>query len=151
MTVNSCHQNRVVQALGLLGYTFQVHLPARQSSTPRRDPIGNLRKPYGSVNLGWQSLQIRLLLADGPGRRPGHCQMMPKVPILLKAATHPGSGPADDPSILAIRLLGTRLGGSTQGGTRWLYPYIHHNRQIHQVDRGEASLIYVSSQGSRVH
>ena len=90
-------------------------------------------------------------MADGPGRCPGHRQMMPRVPILLKATTHPGSGPADYPSILAIRLLGTRLGGTTQGGTRRLDPHLRRYRQIHQVDRGEAGLIHVSSQGSRVH
>jgi transposase InsO family protein len=41
---------------------------------------------------------------------------MTRVPVLLQAATHPSSGPTDDSSTLAIRLLGTRLGGTAQGG-----------------------------------
>ena len=42
--------------------------------------------------------------------------MMPRLPVLLHVATRLGLGPTDDSSILAIRLLGTRLGGTTQGG-----------------------------------
>ena len=61
------------------------------------------------------------------GRRLGHLQTMPTVLVLLQAAARPGSGPADYPSILAIRLLGTRLGGSTQGSTRWLHSYIRRH------------------------
>ena len=101
------YQNRVVQALGLLRNPFQVHLLARWSPTPRRDPLGNLWKPCGGVNPGWQSLQIRLLLVDGLGRRSDYRQTMPRMPVLLKATTRPGSGPADYSSILDIRLFGT--------------------------------------------
>ena len=76
---------------------------------------------------------------------------MPRMPVLLKAIAHPGSGPADDPPILSIRLLGTRFGRTPENSARWLHPHIRCHRQVHQVDRGEAGLYHVSSQGSRVH
>ena len=52
-------------------------------------------------------------------------------------SVHPGHSPVGD-------------------STRWdhsrrLHPHLRRYRQIHQVDRGEAGLIHVSSQGSRVH
>ena len=76
---------------------------------------------------------------------------MPRVPVLLQATARPGLGPVDDPSILAIRLLGTQLSWTTQGGTRELHTHIHHHRQVHQVDQCEAGLIHIGNKDSRVH
>ncbi|XP_039778316.1 uncharacterized protein LOC120645600 [Panicum virgatum] len=62
------------------GTLSKVYLSARWSLTPRRDPLGNLRKPRRSVNSGWQILQIGLLLADAQvivRRCPG-CQFFSK-------------------------------------------------------------------------
>ena len=73
---------------------------------------------------------------------------MPRVTILLQAATRPSSGPADDPSILAIHLLGSRLSWTTQGGSRRLYSHIRRYRQVHQVDRGEAGLFHSAAKAA---
>ena len=58
---------------------------------------------------------------------------MPKVPVLLHEATHLGSGPADDPSIMDIRLLETRLGGTTQGGYTHIFVAIDKFTKLIEV------------------
>jgi len=76
---------------------------------------------------------------------------MSRVPVLLQAATRPGSGPADYTAFLDIRLLGTRLGGTPKDGRRWIQPHIRGDRQVHKMDRSQASDSHYSSQCSRVH
>ena len=75
---------------------------------------------------------------------------MSRVPVLLQAASRPGSGPTDYTAFLAIRLLGTRLGGTPEDGSQRIQPHIRGNRQVHKMDRSQASDSHYSSHGSRV-
>ena len=59
--------------------------------------------------------------------------------VLLQTATRPGSGPMDNSTLLVIRLLGARLRGTPQDSCWQLQPYLRDDRQVHQVDRGQAN------------
>lgn len=96
----------------------------------------------GRLHPRGEILPIRLQLAHGPSRRPKHCQTMFRVPV---------SGPTDYTASLAIRLLGTRLGGTPKDGHRRIQPHIYGDRQVHKMDRSQASDSHYSSQGSQFH
>ena len=77
---------------------------------------------------------MRLLLAYGPGRRPEPHQAMSRVPVLLQEVGRLGSCLTGNTTLLAIRLLGTQLGGTPQDSCRWVQSHIRGDRQVHEVD-----------------
>jgi len=81
----------------------------RHSRRRKRNPTGSSRrhmwKPRGFTHAGWQSLQIRILLAHSIIRCRATRQTMPRMPVLRQTESLACSQLDNHTSIVAIRLL----------------------------------------------
>jgi ribonuclease HI len=92
-------------------------------------------------HAGQQGLPTSFLLANSSRRRRRTRQKVPRVPILLQAATCPSLQASHHTANLAFCLLGARHDWATPNCARWIQQSTGGHGQVHQVDRGQAGYI----------